>query len=163
MKRIADDLPGYTYGTDEVAESAATLQDLDRLKLTVGWNSDDDRYLLPGYVGRSNLRLEQWILDTCLRAHDQAWLDYQYEIAIRHTSARKNQTDSVHSTAYVPLSDLLAFFAVINETIRPFLAAKGHSTAEVDGMHRAWRKSMHVQAALIARAYTNPKNGRNEW
>ncbi len=41
---------------------------------------------LPDYLAKSNLRFEQWILDTCLRPYDQDWLNYQHEIALRHTS-----------------------------------------------------------------------------
>ena len=80
----------------------------------------------PHYAGASGLRLQQWILDTCLRPYDQDWLDYQQEIALRHTSLKKNKTDGVESAPYVPLRYILAFSAVINETIKPFLAAKGH-------------------------------------
>ena len=58
---------------------------------------------------------------------------------------KKNQVDGVRSTAYVPLRDILGFIAVINETIRPYLAAKGHSAEEVEKMHRAWCKS-HANA-----------------
>ena len=35
-------------------------------------------------------RFKQWILNTCRRPYDQEWLDYQQEIALRHTSAKKN-------------------------------------------------------------------------
>jgi len=69
---------------------------------------------LPAYLAASSLRFEQWILDTCLRPYDQDWLNYQHEIALRHTSLRKNQTDQVQSTPYVPLRDILAFLAVMN-------------------------------------------------
>jgi len=48
---------------------------------------------LPDYLAKSNLRFEQWILDTCLRPYDQDWIDYQQEIALRHTGAKKNKVD----------------------------------------------------------------------
>ena len=107
----------------------------------------------PDYLARSNRRFQQWIRDTCLRPYDQAWLDYQHEIALRHTHLKKNQTDGVTSTPHVPYGDIVAFIAVINETIRPYLAAKGHDAADVSGMHRAWCKSMHLQMALWATPY----------
>jgi hypothetical protein len=107
----------------------------------------------PDYLARSNRRFEQWILDTCLRPYDQEWLDYQQEIALRHTSIRKNQTDGVRSTAYVPYGDIVAFVAVMNETMKDYLAAKGHGSDEVIRMHRAWCKSLHLQMALWAKAY----------
>ena len=52
------------------------------------------------YLQRVRGRFGQWILDTCNRPYDQAWLDYQHEIALRHTEAKKNRTDDVTS---VPL------------------------------------------------------------
>jgi hypothetical protein len=74
---------------------------------------------LPDYLAKSNLRFEQWILDTCFRPYDRDWLNYQQEIALRHTSLKKNKTDDVKSTSHVPLRDIIGFIAVINETIKP--------------------------------------------
>jgi Protoglobin len=108
---------------------------------------------LPDYLAASSLRFEQWILDTCLRPYDREWLDYQHEIALRHTSVKKNRTDTAASTVFVPLRHVLGFVAVLNDTIRPFLASRGHSPDEVEGMHRAWCRSTQLQAALWARAY----------
>ena len=118
---------------------------------------------LPEYLARSNRRFEQWILDTCQRPYDQAWLDYQQEIALRHTRIRKNQTDRVESTAFIPLRDILGFIAVMNETIKPYLAADGHSADEVKKMHGAWCKSLQLQAALFAKPYTDPALPLDEW
>jgi hypothetical protein len=115
----------------------------------------------PEYLARTNLRFRQWILDTCLRPYDQEWLNYQQEIALRHTSLKKNQTDHADSTPYVPLRDIVAFIAVMNETIRPYLAAKGHSPEEVDRMHQAWCKSLQLQAALWSHPYTH--QSPSEW
>ncbi|HTW64775.1 MAG TPA: protoglobin domain-containing protein, partial [Bryobacteraceae bacterium] len=114
---------------------------------------------IPEYLAKSNLRFQQWILDTCLRPYDQDWLDYQQEIALRHTSTKKNQVDGVRSTEYVPLRDFIAFVAVMNQTIRLYLAAKGNSAEEIEGMHRAWCKSLQLQLAIWTGAYS----GRNEW
>jgi hypothetical protein len=108
---------------------------------------------IPEYLARSNLRFQQWILDTCLRPYDQDWLNYQPEIALRHTRAKKNQTDGVRSTPYVPFRDVVAFVAVMNDTIKPYLAAKGHSAEEVARMHLAWTKSIQLQLALWAGPY----------
>jgi protoglobin len=107
----------------------------------------------PEYLAASNLRFQQWILDTCLRPYDQDWLNYQREIALRHTTAKKNKTDEVRSTAYVPFPDVIAFVVVMNETIKPYLAAKGHATEEVEKMHLAWTKSMQMQLALWVGPY----------
>src|SRR5471030_2266440 len=82
---------------------------------------------IPQYLAQSNLRFEQWILDTCLRPYDQDWLNYQQEIALRHMIAKKNLTDDADSTSYVPFRDILAFIVVMNETLKPYLSAGGHS------------------------------------
>jgi Protoglobin len=103
---------------------------------------------IPEYLAKSNLRFEQWILDTCFRPYDQDWLNYQQEIAARHTSSKKNKTDGVNSTASVPMGDVIAFVAVMNETIKPYFAAKGHAIEDVQRMHLAWCKSMQIQLAL---------------
>jgi hypothetical protein len=63
----------------------------------------------------------------------------------------------------VPLRDVIGFIAVINETIRPYLAAKGHSTDEIEGMHRAWCKSMQLQILLWAGPFANTQEAPNEW
>ena len=118
---------------------------------------------IPEYLAKSNLRFEQWILDTCLRPYDQDWLNYQHEIALRHTAAKKNQVDGVRSTPYVPFRDIIAFIAVMNETIKPYLATKGNSSEEVEKMHQAWCKSIQLQMALWAKPYTDMKQAPNEW
>jgi len=118
---------------------------------------------LPDYLARSNRRFEQWILDTCLRPYDQDWLNYQQEIALRHTSLKKNQVDGVRSTPYVPLRDILAFIAVMNEAIRAYLGAKSHSAEEVSKMHQAWCKSLQLQIALWAKAYSDLARTSSEW
>src|ERR1700722_17320064 len=57
-----------------------------------------DGKAIPAYSAQSGLCFQQWILDTCLRPYDQDWLNYQHEIALRHTTAKKNKTDAVDST-----------------------------------------------------------------
>lgn len=118
---------------------------------------------IPEYTAKSNLRFRQWILDTCMRPYDQDWINYQEEITRRHTSEKKNQVDGVRSTPYVPLRDIIAFIAVMNETIRPYLGAKGHPAAEVDRMHSAWCKSLQLQAAIWARVYMEQTATSMEW
>jgi hypothetical protein len=196
MKKVADEISGYTYGT--AGTSPVSLQDLENLKISVGWTDEDERYRrmagevlsgqtrplvdhwrreiigkipnlfrhsrtpggepLPDYQTKSGLRFEQWVLDTCFRPYDRDWLNYQHEIALRHTSLKKNTTDGVDSTLYVPLRDIIAFIAVMNETIKPYLSAQGHKLEDVEKMHRAWTKSLQLQVALWAQPYT-----RTEW
>jgi Protoglobin len=118
---------------------------------------------LPEYLAKSNLRFEQWILDTCLRPYDQTWLNYQIEIARRHMSPKKNETDGVQSTPYVPFRDIIGFIAVMNETIKPYLADKGNTPEEVERMHSAWCKSIQLQLALWAKVYMSTNREQTEW
>jgi ketosteroid isomerase-like protein len=116
------------------------------------------------YSERSGLRFQQWILDTCYRTYDQNWLNYQHEIALRHTSLKKNKADGVESTAYVPLRDIVAFTAVINDTVKPFLEGNGRSPEDVERMHSAWCKSVMLQIALWAEPYaSSPAEASGEW
>ena len=203
MNEIPAAIPGYAYGAREIRQSPVTLQELEQLKLSIGFTAEDARYLalagtvledqthvivehwrsgiiasiphlarhsrdldghaLPDYLARSNRRFEQWILDTCRRSYDQDWLNYQYEIAMRHTRVKKNLADNVKSTASIPLRDIIGFITVMNDTIKPHLAAKGHAEDEVEKMHRAWRGSMQLQAALFAQPYSDPALALNEW
>jgi hypothetical protein len=194
--RVAEEIPGYTFGTADAAKSPMTIADLERLKRSAGFSPEDEQYLrmagevladqtkslvetwrgviastphlakhsrtadgrpIPEYSEKSGLRFQQWILDTCFRPYDEEWLNYQQEIALRHTSLKKNHTDQVASTPYVPLRDIIAFAAVMNETVKQFLAAKGHSRPDIDKMHAAWCKSIQLQIALWTRAYMDPQ------
>jgi hypothetical protein len=118
---------------------------------------------LPEYLARSNRRFQQWILDTCMRPYDQDWINYQQEIARRHTTASKNRLDGVESTAYVPLRDVIAFIAVMNDTIRPYLSARGDKPEDVEMMHLAWCKSMQIQLALWIGPYADEGKAPAEW
>lgn len=119
----------------------------------------------PRYSEQSGARFQQWVLDTCLRSYDQDWLNYQQEIALRHTSVKKNKTDHAESAPTIPLRHIIAFTAVVidPEIMKLFLAAKGHEAADVDKMHRAWCKSILLQIALWTEPYTNPELAPNEW
>jgi hypothetical protein len=203
MKTVADEIPAYTYGTPAVEASPVSLDELEALKVSVGFSGEDERFLRmagevldgqtkqivahwrsgiiagipnlarhsrtlagepnPEYLAKSNLRFEQWILDTCLRPYDQDWLNYQQEIALRHTSVKKNQADGVNSTAYVPFRDVVAFVAVLNDTIKPYLASRGHRDADVAGMHLAWTRSLQMQIALWTKPYMDLTKTSNEW
>jgi len=118
---------------------------------------------LPEYLEATNMRFRQWILDTCRRSYDDAWLRYQQEIARRHTSAGKNVTDGVPSTSHVPLRDVIAFVAVMNETLRPFLAKQGHSESAVHAMHLAWQKSLQMQLAIWTKTYAECSGLPADW
>jgi hypothetical protein len=106
------------------------------------------------YLARVRERFGRWILDTCRRRYDQERLAYQYEIALRHTRAKKNETDEAYDTPeYIPLRYLVAFIYPITATIKPFLANQGHGPEQVDKMHDAWFKSVVLQVTLWSQPY----------
>lgn len=105
------------------------------------------------YLNAVRARFGQWILDTCNRPYDKDWLDYQQEIALRHYSTKKNETDNVRSVPIINLRYVTAFIYPITATIKPFLAKKGNSPEEVDKMHQAWFKSVVLQVTLWSYPY----------
>jgi len=105
------------------------------------------------YKAAVKKRFVQWVLDTCNRPRDQAWLDYQEEIGLRHTPAKKNKSDGARTPDVVPLRYLLAFVPTLVLNTKPFLAKKGHSPEEVERMQRAWFKAVTIAITLWSRAY----------
>lgn len=106
------------------------------------------------YLEAVRKRFGQWILDTCDANYDETWLAYQDEIGRRHHRSGKNKTDGVSAAPHIPMRHLLALVMPISVTMKPFLAKKGHSAAEVDSMHAAWTKSVLMQAILWSRPYS---------
>ncbi|NOJ42147.1 protoglobin domain-containing protein [Bradyrhizobium australiense] len=98
-------------------------------------------------------RFGRWIIDTARAKYDQAWLDYQYEIGLRHHRSKKNKIDKGHTLGHIRARDLLAFCATIVVPMKPFLAKKGHPPEVVSRMYDAWWKSMILQATLWMRPY----------
>ena len=111
------------------------------------------------YLAAVRRRSQQWILDTCARPYDEAWLNYAHEIGMRHHRAKKNQTDRVSAASHVPLRYMIAFIYPTIAVIKPFLARKGHSPLEVQKMHDAWSKSVVLQVAL----WSYPYAGSGDW
>lgn len=105
------------------------------------------------YKARVKERFKQWILDVCCKPYDQDWLNYQHEIGLRHTHIKKNVTDGANTTPHVPLRYIIAFTAVVNDTIKPFLAKNGHSLGVIEKMHKAWCKAVLLHVTLWTRAY----------
>ena len=105
------------------------------------------------YKAAVKKRFVQWVADLCRRERDQAWLDYQEEIGLRHTPAKKNATDRTHTPDHVPLRFVWAFAGPVIAGAREFLAAKGHSAADIERMHQAWAKSVLLTLTLWARPY----------
>jgi hypothetical protein len=105
------------------------------------------------YLAAVRKRFGQWILDTADAKYDQAWLDYQHEIGLRHTVPGKNRTDKADSTPSVNFRYLVALTIPVTTTLKPFLAAKGATPADVEKMHAAWLKSVLLQTILWSHPY----------
>jgi Protoglobin len=98
-------------------------------------------------------RFVQWVIDACTKPRDQAWLDYQEEIGLRHTPAKKNRTDRTATPSVVPLRYLFAFIAPTILDAKVFLAKKGHTARDVEMMHEAWTKTVVLHLTLWSRSY----------
>lgn len=107
----------------------------------------------PEYLARVRVRFGQWILDTADANYDQAWLDYQHEIALRHTKIKKNLTDNAPSVPQINYRYIPALTIPITTTLKPFLAKKGASAEDVEKMHAAWVKSVLMQSILWGQPY----------
>jgi protoglobin len=186
------DIPGYTFGTDAVARSPLSLEELELLKATLLLDDDDlaalrrsgevlagrveeildvwygfvgaNPHLLAAFTGPDGQpdqaylaavrrRFGRWILDTARATYDQAWLDYQHEIGLRHTRAKKNRTDGARAADHIPLRYVLALLVPITTTLKPFLADGGAAPDEVEAMHQAWVKAVLLQVILWSHPY----------
>lgn len=105
------------------------------------------------YLERVRARFAQWVRDVCSRPYDGVWRDYQHEIGLRHTRAKKNQVDGVDSVPEISLRYLIAFIFPITATMRSFLANRGHSAEDVDGMYTAWFKAVVLHVCLWSQPY----------
>jgi Protoglobin len=105
------------------------------------------------YLAAVRRRFGRWILDTARAEFDQAWLDYQHEIGLRHTRRGKNRTDGVQAADHIPLRYVLALLIPITTTLKPFLGSGGATAAEVDAMHQAWVKAVLLQVILWSHPY----------
>ncbi len=108
---------------------------------------------IPEYLTAVRKRFGQWILDTCFRKFDREWLNYQYEIGLRHHRTKKNKTDKVNSVEHIPLRYMVAFIYPITATIKNFLARGGASAEEVEKMYNAWFKAVVLSVALWSMPY----------
>ncbi len=105
------------------------------------------------YLARVKERFALWILQTAEANYDQNWLNYQYEIGLRHYSAKKNRTDNVNSVPVIYYRYIPALTIPITTTLKPFLAKKGASADDVDKMYNAWVKSVLLQSILWGQPY----------
>jgi len=109
------------------------------------------------YAAKVKKRFVQWVVDACERPHDQAWLDYQEEIGLRHTPAEKNRTDHAHTPDLVPLRYLIAFTTAVAIATRPFFVRAGVADPELRKLEDAWAKTLQLHVTLWARPYTKER------
>lgn len=107
------------------------------------------------YLTAVRARFGQWILDLCQKPYDQKWLDYQFEIAKRHHSTKKNKTDGVDTVPIIHYRYMTAFIYPITATIKSFLGKKGHSQEDIEGMYNAWFKAVTLTVILWTYPYIN--------
>lgn len=105
------------------------------------------------YLAKVRARFAKWILQTSEANYNQDWLNYQYEIGLRHYTTKKNKTDNVNSTPIVNYRYIPALTIPITTTLKPFLAKKGATSEEVDKMYNAWLKSVLMQSILWGQPY----------
>jgi hypothetical protein len=105
------------------------------------------------YLAKVRERFAMWILQTAEANYDQNWLNYQYEIGLRHYTIKKNKTDKATAVPIVNYRYIPALTIPVTTTLKPFLAKKGASAEDVEKMYNAWVKSVLMQAILWGQPY----------
>ena len=117
------------------------------------WFFDPDGKPDDDYKARVKRRFVQWVVDVAARPHDRNWINYQEEIGLRHTPAKKNKTDDRQTPPLVPLRYLLGFIPVVLP-VRRFFASAITDEAELLVLENAWTKAVLLHITLWARPYT---------
>lgn len=107
------------------------------------------------YRAASRERFASWIRDTAARPFDQAWLDFQHEIGLRHHRTKKNRTDRVDSAPHIPLRYILAQAYTFPLAIKEFLEEQALPAETVTLMYAAWQKAVLLQVILWSYPYVN--------
>lgn len=141
----------------------------DILDLWYGWVGSNQHLIyyfgdksgrpIPQYLEAVRKRFGLWIIDTLCKPLDRQWLNYMYEIGLRHHRTKKGKTDGVDTVEHIPLRYMIAFIAPIGLTIKPFLEKSGHPPEAVERMWAAWVKLVVLQVAIWSYPYA--KTG--EW
>lgn len=105
------------------------------------------------YLARVRQRFIQWIYDTADANYDQNWLNYQYEIGLRHHRIKKNKTDNAKAVDHIPARYIIALTYPVTATLKPFLERSNYSTDDVNAMQQAWIKSVLIQTILWTHPY----------
>jgi hypothetical protein len=105
------------------------------------------------YKARVKSRFVQWVEDVCFRPHDQAWLNYQEEIALRHTPEKKDRTDHAQAPPLVPLRYIIAFVPAMVISTRRFFVDAGVKGHELQKLQDAWARAIQLNVTLLARPF----------
>ena len=105
------------------------------------------------YLSRVRQRFVQWIYDTADANYDQDWLNYQYEIGMRHHRSKKNKTDNAKAVDHIPGRYVIALTYPVTATLKPFLERSDYSPDEVNAMQQAWIKSVLMQTIIWTQPY----------
>jgi hypothetical protein len=105
------------------------------------------------YMAAAHPRFLKWVEDTCLRPYDQAWLDYQHEVALRHHRTKKNRTDGSSAVEIVPYRYLPVTAAPMTIALREFLAERGVAGEQAARLLDAWLKALLLHVALWSHPY----------
>jgi hypothetical protein len=106
------------------------------------------------YKASVKRRFVQWVIDVATRPYDREWLNYQFEIGLRHTPAKKNGTDGAHTPSVVPFRYLVAFIPVVLP-IQSFFKNAIQDDEELDKLESAWTKAVLLHVTLWSHAYVN--------
>ena len=107
------------------------------------------------YMAAVHPRFLRWVEDVCLRPYDQAWLDYQHEIALRHHRTKKNRTDGAAAAEIVPLRYLPVATVPMTLALCEFLRDRDTAAEGVEAMVDAWLKSFALHVALWSHPYAH--------
>ncbi|MDR6845710.1 protoglobin domain-containing protein [Flavobacterium granuli] len=105
------------------------------------------------YLAKVRARFELWILQTAEANYNQDWLNYQYEIGLRHYTIKKNKTDNATAVPIVNYRYIPALTIPVTATLKPFLASKGANVDDVEKMYNAWLKTVLLQTILWGQPY----------
>ena len=106
------------------------------------------------YKARVKRRFVQWVIDVATRPHDQAWLNYQEEIGLRHTPEKKNKTDRRNTPPLVPLRYLLAFIPVVADVRKFFKSGHRRSRRTCSGGEGVGQGGTSAHNSLVEALHT---------
>jgi hypothetical protein len=81
----------FLYHAEEMVDSWRAV--IGQQPHLAKWFTRPDGHPDDEHKSKVKARFVQWVRDVCLRPHDRDWLNYQEEIGLRHTPAKKNATD----------------------------------------------------------------------